>query len=415
MVHRLGFLMETLKFLQVSTHFPPTHLGGDAKFVENLSNELARAGHEVHVLHNPSVFRYVRKRDSVDHVTTNPSGVHMHVPHTGTSKLDLLVSLGFGNSASTKRLFEDVLKDVKPDVVHWHNTKGFIASPLPSGQSQSLFTAHDYFVVCPRYCLLRPGYGVCESPLLCQTCLIGWKKIPELWRIGGRRVVRLPKDTIVITPSDFAGRRLEQDGVKVHHVLRNFALDSLREMGNTRAEKSLLYVGLLEKQKGVLTLVDAFTKSCSEHGFDLWMLGEGYLKKKIREVVDAAGLADRIHVPGFVPIDQSADILRDTAAMIVPSLSYENAPLAALEAFSASIPVIGSDIGGLPEILGSTSGSSTFPAGDSSRLAQEMKLLWNHRDQLPERRRLAREAYEREFSPRVHINRYLKIVSRIPA
>ena len=403
--------METLKFLHITTHYPPAHLGGDARFVEYLSNELVTAGHEVHVFQNPSAFEFVRKQRVGDLGETTDAGVHRHLPSSPTSRMDILAALSLGNTASSRRMFENTVREVRPDVVHWHNTKGFFSTPLSSNSARMLFTAHDYYAVCPRYCLLRPGYRVCERPFLCQTCLLRWRKPPQLWRIGGRRVIRFPAGTVVISPSNFAARRLELDGVKVHSILRNFALDSANRMKGVRTWQSLIYVGLLERQKGILTLVDAFIKSRKKQDFGMWILGEGTQRTWIEKRIKEAGLNHRVRIPGFVPLQDAGHIFRESAAMVVPSESYENAPLSVLEAFSAGLPVIGSDIGGLPEILGSESGSSVFPPGDIERLAEVLVDLWNQRGTLPDRGRLARGVYDRLFNPKVHLARYFEIIS----
>jgi len=404
--------METLKFLNITMNYPPAHFGGDARFVEYLSNELVRAGHEVHVFHNPSVFELLRKEKVANLEETTQAGVHRHVYRAKMPTLDALLALNFGNTNSSRHQLEQLLNEVRPDVVHWHNTKGFFGKPLPVKSPVALYTAHDYFAVCPRSALLRPGYRICRKPFLCQMCLLRWRKPSQLWRVGSRRTLQFPEGTAIISPSTFLAGVLERDGIKVDHILRSFVPDTRELVGERKPGKSLLYFGLLEKQKGVLTLLEAFDRSRKDHDFDLWIVGEGSLKDRIRSKVNELKLSDRVKVPGFTPLEGIAPILRESAAVVVPSENYENAPLAVLEAFSSGVPVIGSDIGGLPEILGPESGSVVFPPGDVNRLAEIMRNLWNQKGNLTELGRLARTTYERDFHPSVHLKKYMRIVSK---
>ncbi len=402
--------METLRFLHLTMNYPPAHFGGDARFVEYLSNELVRAGHEVHVFHNPSVFELLRKKTPELGPITE-GGVHRHIHRPSMPRMDTLVALNLGSTRSSVKEYEGLLKEIKPDVVHWHNTKGFFSTPLESNGSISLYTAHDYFAVCPRSHLLRPGYRICKEPFLCQTCLMRWRKLPQLWRTGSRRAIRFPKGTSIISPSEFMAGRLKKDGIIADHLLRNFVPDTRGLVGERKPGRSLLYLGIIEKQKGVYTLLDAFCRSQNRQGFELWIVGEGSAKNNIRAMITEMKLSDRVKVPGFAPFESLAPILREVAAIIVPSENFENAPLVVSEAFSSGIPVIGSDIGGLPEMLRPESGSIVFPPGDASRLAEIIVDLWGQNDRLREMGRNARLAYERNYLPEVHLRNYLNIIS----
>lgn len=405
--------METIRFLHVTTHYPPDYLGGDARFVQYLSEELARMGHEVHILHNPSVYRILRKGGVSAAKEPNETSVHRHAHLAKNPRLEALISLNFGHSRAAVRTFEALIKEVQPEVIHWHNTKGFFTTPLHTPKSISLYTAHDFYAVCPRSSLLKPGYQVCERPRMCQMCLLRWKKPVQINRVANGRVLRIPHDTRVIAPSNFTARRLMEEGIRVDSVLRNFSPD-LGFTGKPRKVSDIiLYIGLMERHKGPLTLLEAFRKSSVQHGFSLYMLGEGSLKNRIAEMAHDYGLSHRVRMLGFVPIRDATDILDRTAAVVVPSESYENAPLVIPEAFSAGIPVIGSDIGGLPEILNPEAGSVTFPAGNIDRLATVLTNLWRERHWLDDFSMKARRTYDREFTPRVHLHRYLGFISRL--
>ena len=400
--------METLRFLMVSSHYPPSHLGGDAVMVQYLSNELARRGHEVHVLHDPAVYSLVRKVRVDGLHSKDEQGPVLHTPASNSTRPGIILKLSLEWSGKAREEVRKLSRELTIDVVHWHNTKGFIGHPFPSPGRATLYTAHDYYLVCPRSNLARPDMSFCQKPLLCQTCLLRWRKPPQLWRIGSRRVIRLGPEIEVICPSEFMAKRLKQDGLSVHHILRNFVPDIAANVPT--GDASIIYVGMLEVHKGPRTLLEAFARSRNSQGFKLHIVGEGSLKDELRSRVEDLGLTGRVNVPGFIPRFEVQSLLQNSTAMVIPSEWPENAPLTALESLSMGVPVLGSDQGGLPEILGPESGSVIFKAKATDELAKEIVALWERRDDMDGERRKARLAYESRFSPDVHLEQYMRII-----
>jgi glycosyltransferase involved in cell wall biosynthesis len=379
--------------------------------VQYLSEELVLRGHEVHVIHDPAVYELVRKRSLSNRVSTPSSTSPIVHAATHSGRLNVLAALTIDGSAGSRAEVRDLARRLKPDVVHWHNTKGFIGRPFIFHDALSLYTAHDYYAVCPRSNLLRPDMSFCEKPKLCQTCLMRWKKPPQIWRIGSRRVIRPPEQMGVICPSDFMSRRLRRDGITSHHILRNFVPDPAPPIsGEHYTEDSIAFVGMLEPHKGPQTLLDAFARSRDRHGFKLRIIGEGSLRSELNGRVKDLDLANRVSVPGFLPSSEVQSIRRSSAALVVPSEWPENAPLTALESFALGVPVLASDAGGLPEIVGSDSGSMVFKAGVVESLAECIASLWQNKTHLGEMKRKAREAYVQRFSPTVHIAQYMKLI-----
>jgi len=404
--------METMKFLMISTHYPPHNLGGDAKFVQYLSNELVKRGHEVHVLCNPAVFTLLRRTNPQGSPQRSAPEIHTHVP--SMPRLELLSGLMLGGSDGARRDSIETIRRINPDVIHWHNTKGFLGLPYPVRGLISIYTAHDYYAVCARSNLLKPDLSVCMTPKLCLICNMRWGKPPPLWRIGKKRVLRFQKNLRVISPSVALANRLKEDGIVIDRILRNFVPDPGKlpepEVGNS---KTIVYLGMLEPHKGPQTLLKAFHSSRNEQGFTLFMIGEGSLKTRLRQMASDLGLGERVTVTGFLPREELESIRSRAVAQVIPSEWPENAPLTAIEALSQGVPLIGSDLGGLPEMLTSESGSMVFKGGESDQLAQRLIKAWTGSDRLSEMRRMARRAYEDNYAPEVHISQYLEMIRKI--
>lgn len=406
--------METLRYLFVTTHFPPYYLGGDAVYVSYLSQELTRRGHEVHVFFNPGAYELVR--GEVRAVSGCPSAEEprLRLVKNPSGRFGVLWALSLDATGRSKSRLRELVGQVRPDVVHWHNTKGFINRPVTFSRAANLYTAHDYFAVCPRSNLQRPDLSFCNEPRMCQFCLLRWRKPPQLWRIGNRRVLRFGSDLMTIAPSDYVAERLRRDGIQIGSILRNFVPDKGISPAVGESERdSVVYVGMIEPHKGPRTLLEAFSVSRERQGFTLHIVGEGSIRRELSERVIKQGLEDRVVVHGFVSSEVLTAILSRAVLQVIPSEWPENAPLTALEAFSMGIPVLGSRTGGLPEILTEDSGSETFRPGDVKDLADCIIRTWDNRDRMNERRRKARDTYERHYSPGKHIEDYDRIVDSV--
>lgn len=398
----------------ISTHYPPYHLGGDAVMVDYLSRELVRRGHEVHVLHSPSVYESLRGSRMANHAAKKEDDTFVHIHPVRGGRLQLVMTLAFDFSAKAERKAIDLAKILKPDVVHWHNTKGFIGRPFAVPGAVSLYTAHDYYLVCPRSNLIRPDMSFCRNPKACMLCTLRWRKPPQIWRGGNKRVISPDAAMMVLAPSEYLADRLRRDGIKVGHILRNFVPDigSISSSSKPRRD-SIAYVGMLEPHKGPQSLLEAFANTRQRQHFKLHMIGEGSLRKRLVERSKKLGLSDRVNIPGFIPRQDLESILSNVAFLVVPSEWPENAPLTVLEAFSRGVPVLGSDNGGLPEILGPESGSMTYKEGDVAALGEALVSIWNGEEELDAMSRKARKAYEMRFSPEIHISQYLAMIDKM--
>lgn len=351
----------------------------------------------------------------MNHAPPQEAGLIRHPYKTKTPRVDIGRALAFGSSSHAEDQFTEVLRAVRPDVVHWHNTKGFIPTPQKCSPSRSIYTAHDYYLVCPRSNLLKPNLEACATPRLCQACLMRWGKPPQLWRIGRRRTVSIDKRIAVISPSEFMAARLASDGIETSMILRNFVPDSGRRKDATGGNlDTIVYLGLIETHKGVFDLLRAFSHSAKEHDFRLVFIGEGSMRGSLVHERDKLGLKGRVDIAGFLGEDQLAMVLERAAAQVIPSIWYENAPLVALEAMARGIPIIGSDRGGLAELLTPDAGASVFRAGDTRGLSKCISDLWTDRSGLTIRSGKARGAYESLYSPSIHVKRYLDFVRLNP-
>ena len=132
----------------VTTFYPPYHFGGDAMYVYRLSNELARRGHEVTVVHSVDAYRVLRKAEPTADFPNEP-GVTVRPVELGRQAA--LATYLSGRPALNARVLDDVFRE-RFDVVHFHNVS-LIGGPgvLSYGEGVKLYTMHEHWLVCPTH------------------------------------------------------------------------------------------------------------------------------------------------------------------------------------------------------------------------------------------------------------------------
>jgi glycosyltransferase involved in cell wall biosynthesis len=139
--------METLTFLMTSTFYPPYHIGGDAVHVKYLAEELAKRGHEVHILHSIDAYNVKRKKIPAQ---TETNGVYIRQVKTHFNYTSYAAYFS-GNSSKISKQFENLVKEIKPDVVHHHNISLLGYNLLKKQRNyRNIYTAHDYWLICQQ-------------------------------------------------------------------------------------------------------------------------------------------------------------------------------------------------------------------------------------------------------------------------
>ena len=128
-----------------------------------------------------------------------------------------------------------------------------------------------------------------------------------------------------------------------------------------------LFFGRLSYEKGIKTLIEAFT---ALNGPKLKIVGTGPEEEMLKAYVAEHHSEDKIEFVGYRSGDELKELIRDASFVIVPSECYENNPMTIIEAYSAGVPVIGAHIGGIPEIIDENHTGLLFPSGDVQGLKE---------------------------------------------
>jgi glycosyltransferase involved in cell wall biosynthesis len=405
-----------MKFCMLTSFFGPHSFGGDSAYVDRLSRALARRGHEVHVIYCRDAFKLVQGSYPVREYRT-PEGVFVHGLKSRLGPISPLWTQQTGHPGPKWRPIQKIVQAVAPDVVHFHNLS-LIGGPglllRDFGSATRLMTAHEHWLVCPMHVLWRSDGKLCDRPK-CHRCSLASGRPPQLWRHG-----RLMKDGLdrlqrLIVPSHAAAMEHQARGIeRPIDVLPYFLPDDwpfarrpeIRPRSAFAARPYFVCVGRLEKIKGfqqAIELMDRFP------GMDLRIAGHGEFGDDLRRL--AAGKSNVVF-EGMLEGDRLRRLVRGARALIVPSLVPETFGYVVLEAFAQARPVVGRNLGALPEILGETGGGLTFD--NSEALSDAMRSLASD-ECLADAMGLAGfESIPHRYDEETHLQRYLAWASPTP-
>lgn len=286
-------------------------------------------------------------------------------------------------SLKSKRNISNLLKRERPDVVHIHNLY-----PLFSPSILTACRVHDVPVVMSihNYNLTCPIGTHEQNGKVCTKCLGG----KEHWCIISNCTGSLMKSVNYALRSVFARkRRYYHDYINTYIAATEFVKTWLAQNGyskdkiaviphtlpvpETPADPShgqyALYAGRIEKVKGVGVFLEAAAKAAH---IPCRLYGDGFMKDYY-----VAKTPPNAALLGSVPYEKMSDVYRGARFLVFPSLCFEGFGLVAAEAMSHGLPVIASNMGGIPEIVEDGVTGCLFEQGDSEHLSYFMKKLWN--------------------------------------
>lgn len=287
-----------------------------------------------------------------------------NVDYSGNSSLSakLKMAANIIYSKEAKEKFESLVLKEKPDIVHLHIFQHQISPSIldvcKKYNIPTVYTAHDLKMICLNYKMMHHGricedckdghlyhcaFNKCVKDSFSKSCINTIEGYLHKWRKSYDAI------DYIITPSDFYRRKFIEFGVNPERVVHipNF-LDREKPSVNKRDdnEQYFLYFGRLSEEKGILTLIKAMEGTES----DLYIVGSGPLKEEIQGYISTNNLIN-IKLLGFKSGQELIDIVGNAKAVVLPSEWYENGPYSAIEALQLGRPIIGADIGGIPELV----------------------------------------------------------------
>jgi glycosyltransferase involved in cell wall biosynthesis len=413
-VHDAGSKQEPpLRFCMVTTFYPPYSFGGDAVFVQRLSSELARRGHHVEVIHCIDAYRLLAGREPVGASQEEP-GVIVHGLHSRVGPLSPLATQQTGyplfKSAEIRRVLDQGF-----DVIHYHNVS-LVGGPaiLRYGCGLKLYSTREHWLVCPTHVLFKFNREACTQRS-CFACQLSYGRPPQLWRYSGLLKAMIGHVDLFIAPSRFTLEQHRSMGLDARMVyLPNFVpepTDPLgapaQDAGSVARRPYFLFLGRLERLKGVQTLIPVFRRF---RAADLLIAGRGSFEPRLQKLAEGS---PNIRFLGQQSAGQMRALLRDAVALIVPSICYETFGNVTVEAFSLGTPAIVRNIGGLPEPVEQSGGGLIYSTNEE--LIAAMDQLLGDRAYRDELGRKGYAAYRMRWTPDVHVGAYLALIRDLSA
>jgi glycosyltransferase involved in cell wall biosynthesis len=409
----VGMIDRPLRFCMITTFYPPYSFGGDAVFVQRLSGELARRGHHVEVIHCIDSYRLLAGGEPHGTYEEEPNLV-VHGLRSRFGPFSPLATQQTGRPIFTAASIQSVL-DKGFDVIHYHNVS-LVGGPLvlSMGSGIKLYTTHEFWLVCPMHVLFRDGQRVCTEAH-CLPCTLRHGRPPQWWRYTRMLPAALRHVDRFLAPSRFAIAMHRARGLDLPFSHLPYFVPPPTPAKATSsplpsaqaAQPYFLFVGRLERIKGVQTLIPFFR---AQNQMRLLIAGTGGYESELRR--QAAG-APNIHFLGHLPMPELSALYSHALALLVPSLCYEIFGLVVPEAFAHGTPVIARRIGGLADIVPESGAGFVFD--DDPSLQRSVEVLQSNSVLRAELGARARRAYWANWSPDVHVQRYLSIIGDLLA
>ncbi|MBQ3046356.1 MAG: glycosyltransferase family 4 protein [Clostridia bacterium] len=359
--------------------------GGCETYVLKLGDILVRHGHSV------EYFGLQNEKNTVGN--SADSYVSDMDFAKGVSK-NLKAPLRIVYSSEARRKLRKVLNSFQPDVIHLNNIQFHLTPSIileaerfrkKTGRKlKIIYTAHDYQLVCPSHGMFDSEMKICEQCLggnyvncVKKKCMKKSRMKSVLaavdayfWKLS-KAYSYIDK---IICPSEFLKSKLDTQkrfADKTTAIHNFFDTDNVTDF---KKENYVLEFGHLSKDKGTLTLLEAAKR----------MLETRFVFAGFGAAVDEIIKLPNAEYVGFKTGDELKTLIAKAACSVYPSEWYENCPYSVIESQIYGTPVIGSRIGGIPELISDGETGLLFESGNADDLYKKLHYLLETEGKLDE-------------------------------
>jgi len=348
-----------VKILHLASEYPPQKVFGLGRFVHGLAREQARQGHEVHVVTNSMGGRQHE---------TEECGVHVH-------RVDFPpppepAHIGATVTQFNTQLIERILRDAVCPEAHVVNSHDYLTALAGKVVARRLGAT---FVVTVHDTVVGKRFGKLNNDAKYAANIEHW-----MYQLA---------DRIICVSEHTRNEVVERYGAPqgktfaIHNAVseEDFPTPDPRLLARFRRvlarddEKIVLYVGRLDREKGVDVLVRAFAR-VRDVPAKLVVAGKGKLEPGLRKLAADLGIADRTVFAGYLVGQVLSHAYRGANVLVVPSL-YEPFGIVALEGMVCGLPVVASSTGGLTEVVNDGETGLLALSGDEEDLSRTLELV----------------------------------------
>lgn len=325
-------------------------------------------------------------------------------------------------SKKNKALMEKALEEFKPDIVHINNFQRQLSASIIDAVKEKniplIMTAHDLNSICPASIMLYNG-EVCEDCItkgytscIKKKCIknsmlksvLGYieKKYYDLHKI-------FCKVDCIISPSEFNKNQLLKGKLKCNDitVIHNFVNET--EKPDYTLGDCAFYFGRLSREKGILNLIEAINNI---PGARLIIAGDGPERENIQAYIKEHKLENRITLLGYLNQNDIRENIRKCRFVTVPSICFENCPYSVLETMEIGKPIIGSKIGGIPELVKNDVNGYTYVYNCVDDLTDKLKILFENDEKVNEFSNNSKKLYKENYSAEAYYNKLMTVYNK---
>lgn len=388
-----------MRIVMMAQFYPPI-IGGMERHVKDLSESLVRRGHEVAVI---TIWQAGWQDELTDYEELN--GVRIYrIKGTINRLANVLFQDQKRNYAPP---FPDpefglairrILTKEQPDIIHAHNWLVYSYLPLKAwAKARLVVTLHEYGLSCPKWTLIYDGQ-ICSGPQFskCVHCLVShYGTSKGLVTYFGQKVMSRLENALVdmylpVSQAVAEGSQLVGTSIP-YQVIPNFIPDDIPANSDHSVNQLpdgdfMLFVGAFGPHKGVDVLLEAYRQVKTD--MPLVMIGYEIPEFSLEAQSIPANTIIFKHWSNAAVMEA----WKRSSLALIPSNWHEPCPTVAMEAMVAGCAIVGTAVGGIPDIVQDGETGLLVPPADASALAQAIQTLM---DDPARRQRMGLLAQER--------------------
>ncbi len=363
-----------MKILMVNKFLYPK--GGAETYALNLGRVLQEHGHEV---------QYFGLRNAKNTVGNRVDALVDDMDFSQGTLKNLNAPFRIIYNAQARREIRKVLEDFQPDIVHLNNIQYHLTPSIileteawrkeNQRDCKIIYTAHDYQLVCPSHGLFDRNIKPCELCLdgryihcLQTKCLKNSTMKSLLGTIDGyywKHSKAYSYVDKIICCSGFLKTKLDTQPQFRGKTIAVLNFKDKVTVDNVQKKDYILEFGKLCPDKGTDTLIEA-AKRMPERKFVF--AGYGPSSELMKDIPN-------VEYVGFKSGEELYRLIAEAALSVCPSEWYENCPLSVIESISLGTPVVGSAMGGIPELVDPGKTGELFEAGNVDDLMAAIRKI----------------------------------------
>ena len=325
-------------------------------------------------------------------------------------------------SRDAVKSIQRLLSKQNVDIAHFHIYYGKLTASILGSLKKAgiplIQTLHEYKLTCPVYSHL-------SNDEICEACegKHFWRAIPKRCNRGSlarttlsvtesylsRYLGSVDKFDHFISVSHFLRKKMIQYGIPEDKIstVHNFT-DVSNFTPNFSEGEYVLYFGRVHQSKGIFTLIEAATPL--KH-VPLYIVGDGEAMPEVQRIVEQ-NECEHIQLLGFKQGDELRELILNSICTVLPSEWYENCPMSVLESYAYGKPVIGADIGGIPELIEDGVDGFLVPSGEHETLRDRLLWMFEHKTEAAEMGKTGRKKMETEFNADIHYEKIMNVYEK---